>query len=375
MNLRDNIDLELWEIIQKNYENESYSSAILDAIHNLTETIRNKTGLEGDGSSLIGQAFGGENPKIKLNKLQTESEKNIQKGTQEILKGMYTAIRNPRSHDKLKDEKEEADAIIYFINYLLKIIDASKLEFEESEFLKRVYDKYYVNNEEYSELLVKQIPKRQRMNIAVSVVLNWEQGDIYVLQSFLKALLRELDEKDIKHVLNVVSDILKYTSDHKTIRTMLNIITGVYWGNIEKSVCMRIENIIKEDVQLGQYSIKQDLCMSNGSLGTWITIEHLKSFGNIEGWTMLLVEKLESSDEYHINYVFKYFWDIMCKLNKENIHFSLEYYIKEALKNNNEKIVDKFKDEIMYEESHPWWEVFKKELKEYPEIKYIEFPF
>ncbi|MFW2504581.1 TIGR02391 family protein [Clostridium diolis] len=167
MNLKDNVDIELWEIIQKNYESESYYSAILDAIHNLTETIRNKTGLEGDGSSLIGQAFGGESPKIKLNKLQTESEKNIQKGIQEILKGMYTAIRNPRSHDKLNDKKEDAYLIIYFINYLIKIIDSSKLSFEESEFLQRVFDKHYVKNEEYSKLLIKQIPKRQKANIGV----------------------------------------------------------------------------------------------------------------------------------------------------------------------------------------------------------------
>ena len=40
---------------------------IIDAFLSLTETIRDKSGLEGDGSSLVGQAFGGNNPKIKLN--------------------------------------------------------------------------------------------------------------------------------------------------------------------------------------------------------------------------------------------------------------------------------------------------------------------
>lgn len=374
MNLRDGIDIELWDIIQKNYENESYSSAILDAIHNLTETIRNKTGLEGDGSSLIGQAFGGDNPKIKLNKLQTESEKNIQKGTQEILKGMYTSIRNPRSHDKLNDKKEDADAIIYFINYLLKIIDSSKLSFEESEFLKRVFDRHYVKNEEYSKLLIKQIPKRQRGNIAVSVVRNWEEGDIYALHYFLKSLFEELDEAGIKQVLNVVNDILKYEDDHKTIRVMLKCIPGVYWNGIEKSVCMRIDNIIKENVKLGSYDSEDKSCF-DGALGTWITLEHIVSFNNNEAWTILLLNKLESNKQYEIDYVLYYFWDIMCSINKENIHYTLKNYIKNELRNNNEKIVERFKAEIMYEENHPWWEVFKEELKEYPEIKYTEFPF
>ncbi|OAB44173.1 TIGR02391 family protein [Paenibacillus glacialis] len=105
MELKTNIQQDLWEAIEKNYGNESYSSAILDTIHLLTETIRNKTSLEGDGSSLIGQAFGGDNPKIQLNKLQTESEKNVQKGIQDILRGLFTAIRNPRSHDSHTDTK------------------------------------------------------------------------------------------------------------------------------------------------------------------------------------------------------------------------------------------------------------------------------
>lgn len=112
MTIRNEIDVELWEALEKNYESENYKSAILDAIFKLTETIRNKTGLEGDGSALIGQVFGGNDPQIKLNKLQTDSEKDIQKGIQDILRGIYTGIRNPRSHDAMVDDKLSADAII-----------------------------------------------------------------------------------------------------------------------------------------------------------------------------------------------------------------------------------------------------------------------
>ena len=45
MTVRNEIDVELWEVIQKNYESENYTGAILDAIFKLTDTIRNKTGL------------------------------------------------------------------------------------------------------------------------------------------------------------------------------------------------------------------------------------------------------------------------------------------------------------------------------------------
>ena len=79
MTIQNEIDTELWESIKKNYESDNYTGAILDSIFKLTDTIRNKTGLEGDGASLIGQAFGGEDPQIKLNKLQTDSEKEFKK--------------------------------------------------------------------------------------------------------------------------------------------------------------------------------------------------------------------------------------------------------------------------------------------------------
>ena len=134
MTVKNEVDIELWEVIQKNYDTENYTGAILDAIFKLTDTIRNKRGLEGDGASLIGQAFGGDDPRIKLNKLQTDSEKDIQKGIQDILRGIYTGIRNPRSHDSMADDKQSTDAIIIFINYLLRLIDQSKLRFNENDF-------------------------------------------------------------------------------------------------------------------------------------------------------------------------------------------------------------------------------------------------
>ncbi len=190
MTIKNEIDVELWEVIQKDYDTKNYTGAILDAVFKLTDTIRNKTGLEGDGSSLIGQAFGGEDPRIKLNKLQTDSEKDIQKGIQDILRGIYTGIRNPRSHDSMSDDKSSTDAIIVFINYLLRLIDQSKLRFSEEDFLDRIFDHYYVKNKEYSDLLVQDIPKRQHANIAIQTILiRRNEGDIYALGFFLEVYL------------------------------------------------------------------------------------------------------------------------------------------------------------------------------------------
>jgi len=372
--LKISLGQELWEAIEKNYENESYSSAILDAMHILTETIRNKTGLEGDGSSLVGQAFGGENPKLQLNKLQTESQKNIQKGTQEIIRGLYTAIRNPRSHDKYNDTKEEADSVIYFISYILKIIDKSKVDFEESLFLKRVFEEYYVKTKEYSELLANEIPKRQRTDIAISIIIKRENGNIDNLRYFMKALFDKLDEKDIAQVFQVINEELKYTDSDKDIHTILHIIPASCWCKLDKIVKIRVENILLESVRMGKY-VSLDKTCRFGHLGTWVEAEHIMNFEDVTNWTRTIIKKITDGNDEEKAYIEKHFFDKICNVNRDNIDYALKKYFINGLENNDIEVVGKLKLNIIFEENHPWWKVFEKELKNFPEIEYLELPF
>lgn len=88
MSLAGSIDERLWLAIQASYEAGDYSSAILDCVFYLSELIRNKSGLDTDGNSLVGGAFGGANPIIKVNSLHTESERfpiPIQSSTTEFI--------------------------------------------------------------------------------------------------------------------------------------------------------------------------------------------------------------------------------------------------------------------------------------------------
>ena len=370
MTVRNEIDIELWEAIQKNYESENYTGSILDAIFKLTDTIRNKTGLEGDGTSLIGQAFGGDDPRIKLNKLQTDSEKDIQKGVLEILRGIYTGIRNPRSHDAMIDDKLSADAIIIFVNYLLKLIDQSKLRFNEEDFLERIFDPYYVKTKEYSDLLVQDIPKRQRANIAIQAILRRDEGDIYALGHFLNSLFTQLENAEISRVYKVISDELRTTTNHRDIRYLVHICPAKYWNKIEQSVRIRTESILYEDFSGGSYNETADECGEHGALATWITEEHMLNFGEIEKWTRQAVERIQNEDEEIVAYVKTYFWNKICAINRSNIAWSLKYYFQKGLKHNNQQIIDQLKDIIEWEEDHPWWKVFEKELAGHPDIKY-----
>lgn len=375
MIIKDEIDVELWETIQKNYETQNYTGSILDSVLRLTDTIRNKTGLEGDGASLIGQAFGGDNPRIKLNKLQTDSEKDIQRGIQVILRGIYVGIRNPRSHDVAKDEKRTADAIIIFINYLLGLIDSSKLSFEENDFLARVFDPYYVKTEEYSDLLVKEIPTRQRANIAISVILRRTEGDIYALGCFLEALLKKLEPSELSRFFRVVSDELRTTQDTIDMRYFVHTIPGEYWKHIDQAVRIRTEAILFEDFSHAKYDKNTGKCVEAGALATWITCGHLKQFSNLHAWTKKAVEIIQGDDENLIAYVDDYFWENICEANKNNITWPLKFFFEQALMKNNIDNIERLKEIIVYDEEHPWWHVFSEPLKLHPDIKYDDCPF
>ena len=192
----------LWERISKNYDNENYTGAILDAIFFLTKTIRDRTGFELDGVSLIGKVFGGKDPILKINKFQTESEKNEQKGIENILRGLFQAVRNPRAHEKIVDDKKTCDVLIVFIDYLLSLIEKSKAKFEIEDFFKRVIDIDFVESHDYAELLVSEIPANKIFDTLLFLL---ERRDFtkpnsfyYVIQAFLKRFNGEQKKEFLK---------------------------------------------------------------------------------------------------------------------------------------------------------------------------------
>jgi Protein of unknown function (Hypoth_ymh) len=84
---------------------------------------------------------------------ETETDWSIQQGIEQILRGMYQALRNPRSHSKFSDTQEDADAIILFLNYILKQVDHSKSPFDRATFTRRLFDPLFPQNSRYAELL------------------------------------------------------------------------------------------------------------------------------------------------------------------------------------------------------------------------------
>jgi len=378
MNLETRIDERLWDAIRSSYENRNFTGSIQDSMYFLTSLIRERTGLEGDGAALVGRAFGGRNPLLKVNKLQTESEKNVQQGIDQLLRGLYQAIRNPRSHDKYLDNDEDAIAIILFINYLVKIIDRSKSPFISQVFITRVLDPDFVSNDRYAELLVDEIPQKKRMDIFYLVFERFSEGDGDKLRYFFTAFLRKLSDDEKQVVYREISNCLKHSDDIAMIRTVIKTFAGI-WDNIEESARLRTENKLINSIKDGKWHTSKAKCIS-GTFGTWATniTEH---FILKENLFWVLLNKLGSSDRGEQDYVFRFFATSFGSLTASPSH-TLQNLVIDGLKRGDKRFKEMVEGDFLWL-GEEWQKPFKpyillfqeRPLPFDPEYDELEIPF
>jgi hypothetical protein len=177
--------------------------------------------------------------------LKSENDKNIQKGVESLLRGIYQAIRNPRSHEKLSDTKQDADAIILFIDYLIRLLGTAKAQFSVTEFMPRVLDASFVATEQYAKLLLREIPLNKRMDVMLEVLKAKNNADCSKLTYFFYALLKTLDNNQKRTVFDALSDELM-TIEGKTgdnfLIGIIQLLKPKDWPKLQKIARIRIEN-------------------------------------------------------------------------------------------------------------------------------------
>jgi len=270
MNIETVVSEPLRRAVKDSYERRDFTAAIMDAIYFLGDAIRERSGLDSDGVALIGQAFGGKSPMLKVNRLETESERNVQEGVESMLRGIYKAIRNPRSHEKHEDTQQDADAIILFVDYLLSIIGKSTTPFTIPDFLTSIFDPDFVESKRYAALLAAKIPERRRFEVFIEAYRLKETGDAKKLGYFFKALFDVMSEEDRKRALEAVTAELETTQDESTIRLSIQLIPAPYWEHFPETVRLRVENKLIKSVAQGKYSAATNKCLA-GAFGTWIS--------------------------------------------------------------------------------------------------------
>lgn len=105
---------------------ENYFHAVFESVKSIAERIRILTNVHADGHELINVAFNPNKPLLQINKFQDVNDKNEHNGFANIMKGLFSTIRNPTAHrPKFTFEISEDYAldVITIVSFVHKKLD------------------------------------------------------------------------------------------------------------------------------------------------------------------------------------------------------------------------------------------------------------
>lgn len=327
----------LWDAISQNYNSENYTSAILDAVFYISEMIRERTDVELDGVALVGKVFGGNDPLLKVTKMRTETEKNQQRGIESLLRGVFQAIRNPRAHEKIVDDKKTCDYLLGLFSYLADIIEASKARFDFGDYCKRIFDPDFVESEQYADLLVAEVPEKKLFEVILSLFQRREDADPAKFQYVVRSFLKRLTKSQTVEFMSYCSEILKTSNDDHDFRVFTRVFQDELWPSIELAARLRAENKLIKSFEKGRYDSQKERCAS-GALGTWLS-NILDSMQLKDQFKYTLTKKLFSEDYEELEYVFRFFRNSIIRYDEEPDH-ALINAINKGLKRGDKRFYD-----------------------------------
>ena len=104
---------------------ENYFHAVFEASKGLAQRIRDLSGIDGDGASLVDKVFAINQPILAINSLRTETEQSEHKGFANLLKGCFGAVRNPLAHQPkiLWDGEDDAADYLALLSLMHRKLD------------------------------------------------------------------------------------------------------------------------------------------------------------------------------------------------------------------------------------------------------------
>lgn len=106
-------------------ESNHMGAAILEAFKAINIRVKELTGLDADGTDLMGKAFGTTTPRLLLADQETQTGRDIQSGFQHLFRGAVTGIRNPNAHELFRPlDDNEALEQLSFASLLMHRLDS-----------------------------------------------------------------------------------------------------------------------------------------------------------------------------------------------------------------------------------------------------------
>ena len=346
---------DLWKAICAHYERADYAESVRDAVFHVCELLREKSGIEDkDGTKLVDAALMGANPPISVSKNETTTEKDFQQGIGFSFKGIMQAIRNPLSHEKTAYSKEDAEAIILYINFLLNQVDHSGGFNKIESITTLLYDEDTPSTAEYADLLLKEVPVKKRYDLLVELFNDRENLRQHALKFFITKLYDSLTKASKADFTRLLNMSLLTCKDDYALRMYIHYFMEKTYQDLDKLVQLRIESFLFKAVRAGKMVTKIDPktkdpgrgCISEATLATWIVdpdLVHL--LGNADKILDELVRKIQMCNGDEEEFVFEYFGNYLY----DNIEQFSDYHkniFKRRLINGDEQLYDFLYEEI-----------------------------
>lgn len=264
----------LWKAISAHYERADFTEALRDAVFYACEILREKSGIEDkDGTKLVDATLMGTNPPILVSKNENQTERDYQQGIGFIFKGIMQAIRNPLSHEKMEYSKEDSEAVILFLNFLLNRIDVSGAVSKVENIMELLMDEDFTDTQEYAELLLKEVPSKKRYDLLLVLYNRRAELPLHVLRNFLHVLFCSLTKAAKANFINAVSNSLIKCKDDIDLRMYAHYFMEDTYSEIIQIAKLRIEDLFLKSIRAGRMIGGDDEdekeCNEAGSLATW----------------------------------------------------------------------------------------------------------
>jgi uncharacterized protein (TIGR02391 family) len=333
---KKNFDDGLVDAIGARITNSAYTDAILTGTKYLTQVLRSKGTCEGDGSQLVGQVLGGSPPKHPINSLQTVSEKDEQKGLEQLLRGYYVGIRNPRTHEITEDTEEFCIRIMVLIDTFIVYLNRETEEFDAKALVDRIYDPHFVASEEYAETLIRQVPEHKIIEVFSMAFNRRDEGKIKDIKCAFKSMYQLMPAENVQTAMRIVGEALKNETDTNKIANLFRLLKPISWQMIQDDVKLRIENMVIKSCAEGHYNLYNGI--DRGKLGTWGNVFG-KYFTRRDDLANAILARLTNS-WYTQNYIAYYYINSLLGIFKsEEMLEELAENLSYAALSNNAKLL------------------------------------
>lgn len=340
----------LKDSIKIHYENRDYTEVVRDSILCLTSEIRKKSDLvDSDGVDLINKAFSEKKPLIKINKLETETEKNKHRGIMDLSKGLIEYFRNPMSHSKQEYSKKVADAILVILDeVILEEVLGSKSINSIEDWYSEIINELFPNTERYAKELVASIPKSKLYEILIMLYKNRNNIPKFK-DKIIDELVRNLSEDEFNNYCEVIENDLFGNITKQDIISSLRFISLNIWNKLSELAKSKIEDMSLEDIS--------KLCIDfEYDCGDYIPTKQqngfilenskhiLKKFSNLQEIFDTIVQQLtNNTNEFLQNYLFENYFKLITTESKKI------YY----------ELVDEIYDRLSYKNKPMWYDIVK----------------